>query len=256
MTVDPYLIPGTATLRNRRGITDPEELRRVEEDVSAFRLRQLVDGAVRVHGRWDLAHLQRVHRHLFGDLYEWAGQVRTIEMWKATDHHPLPNPEHVRTIFGRLAQDGHLRGLERSAFITKVSQLQADLFAVHPFREGNTRSTTLFVRLLAREAGWNVEWLKAPVAGVQVLLRAAYEAPEREAGRVLEPLFDSITSPAAFEAQGAVTGASPRRDQALQWEDEARALHRGQTPSLADGDNDGSLVRGANRGADVGFDGS
>ena len=254
--MDPYLIPGTKTLRNLRGITDFHELREVEEAVSALRMAELLDGSVRVHGRWDMEHLQRVHRHLFGDVYDWAGQVRTIEMWKATDHHPLPNPEHVRTIFGHLAQDRHLRGLERSAFVTKISQLQADLFALHPFREGNTRSTTLFVRLLAREAGWNVEWRNAPVAGVQVLLRAAYEAPEREAGRLLEPLFDSITSPAAFAAHGTVTGTSPPRDQASQWEEEACALHRGQTPSLADGDNDGLVVRGANRGAAVGVDGA
>lgn len=226
--MDPYLIPGTATLRNKRGISDPLELEQLEADVSAFRIRQLLVGSTRLPGRWDLAHLQRVHRHIFGDLYEWAGEIRTIALRKADQVHPLPTAEHANDIFARLARDRQLSGLDRAAFVSKVSQLQADLFALHPFRDGNTRATTTFVALVARHAGWNIAWRDANVAGVQVLLRYAYEAPRNESGRRLEPMFESIVSP--LERQSADTAGhsahAPLREQTVRWEDEARELHQ------------------------------
>ena len=129
--MDPYLIPGTATLRNRRGITDALELEQLEADVSTLRIRQLLDGSVHLPGQWDLPHLQRVHRHVFGDLYEWAGEIRTIALRKADQAHPLPTAEHADDIFGRLARDDQLSGLDRAAFVSKVSQLQSDLFTLH-----------------------------------------------------------------------------------------------------------------------------
>ena len=225
--MDPYLIPGTATLRNRRGITDPLELQQLEADVSTLRIRQLLDGSVRLPGRWDLPHLQRVHRHIFGDLYEWAGEIRSIALRKADQVHPLPTAEHANDIFGRLARDRQLSGLDRPAFISKVSQLQSDLFTLHPFRDGNTRATTTFVALVARHAGWNIAWRDANVAGVQVLLRYAYEAPRTESGRRLEPVFESIVSPLGRRVADAAPHIAPplQREQTAQWEDEARELH-------------------------------
>ena len=225
--MDPYLIPGTATLRNRRGITDPLELEQLEADVSTLRIHQLLDGSVHVQGRWDLPHLQRVHRHIFGDIYAWAGEIRTIALRKADQVHPLPTGEQASDIFSRLARDDQLRGLDRAAFVRKVSQLQSDVFTLHPFRDGNTRATTTFVALVARHAGWTVAWRDVNVAGVQVLLRYAYEAPRNESGRRLEPMFESIVTPLLRQAADAAPHIAPplQREQTAQWEDEARELH-------------------------------
>ncbi|MGH9072419.1 MAG: Fic/DOC family protein, partial [Acidimicrobiales bacterium] len=98
-------------------------------------------------------------------------------------------------IFERLAQDSQLRGLETEAFVAKLSQVQSELFAWHPFREGNTRSTTTFVSLLARQAGWSIAWRDADPAEMQQRIRASFRAPERVAGRELEALLGSIISP-------------------------------------------------------------
>lgn len=236
--MDPYLIPGTATLRNRRGITDPLELEQFDADVSTLRIHLLLDGSVLLHGRWDLPHLLRVHRHIFGDVYAWAGEIRTIALRKADQVHPVPSVEHADDIFGRLARDRQLSGLERPAFISKVSQVQADLFALHPFRDGNTRATTTFVGLVARHAGWNVAWRDANVAGVQVLLRYAYEARGNETGRRLEPLFESIVTPLQRHAADAEphTAQPVYREQTARWEDEARELHRQTALLVTDSD--------------------
>lgn len=97
MTDNPYLVPGTATLRNLLAITDPDELARFETNASVARIAQLLAGLQAPRPtRWDLEHLQAVHRHIFGDVYDWAGTIRTIAMSKGQDFHPLPNPSTPR----------------------------------------------------------------------------------------------------------------------------------------------------------------
>ena len=201
---------------------------------------------MRAPGRWDLPHLQSVHRHILGDVYAWAGEIRTIALRKADQVHPVPSVEHANDIFGRLARDDQLSGLDRAAFVSKVSQLQSDLFTLHPFRDGNTRATTTFVALVARHAGWNIAWRDANVAGVQVLLRYAYEAPRTESGRRLEPMFESIVTPLLRQAADVAPHIAPplQREQTAQWEDEARELHEQNAFRLTDS------VQSAQRRAD------
>ena len=71
--LDPYVYTGTTTLINRLGIRDPAELQRVEAAVTLRRLAQVE--AEPLAGRYDLAHLKAFHRHIFGDLYPWAGET-------------------------------------------------------------------------------------------------------------------------------------------------------------------------------------
>lgn len=93
------------------------------------RIAELEAGSVQLRGRWDIAHLQAVHRHIFQDVYDWAGQLSTIAMSKGPDFHPLPQLEYGSAIFERMARDSQLRGLDRDAFVRKLSQHQSELFA-------------------------------------------------------------------------------------------------------------------------------
>ena len=83
VTAYPYLMPGTDTLRNRLGITDSSVLGAAEADYSKLRIAQLEAGRQHIRGRWDLAHLQAVHRFIFGDVYPWGDSpIRTSERCK------------------------------------------------------------------------------------------------------------------------------------------------------------------------------
>lgn len=75
------MIPGTGCLRNSLGITDPYELDRAETDISLFRIYELGNGR-RIDGQHDLRHLQAFDRFIFGDIYPWAGNIRTIDLFK------------------------------------------------------------------------------------------------------------------------------------------------------------------------------
>ena len=74
---DPYVYPGTRILRNRLGIVEPIKLDRAERRLVVARIKQDVP-----KGNFDLTHLCAIHRHLFQDIYEWAGEIRTVEISK------------------------------------------------------------------------------------------------------------------------------------------------------------------------------
>lgn len=80
-TWDDYFIPGTPVLKNKftapgkpHGEPDPNKLRIMEEAAAAFRLEELREHPIT--GSFDYAHMKAIHRHIFQDVYEWAGQER------------------------------------------------------------------------------------------------------------------------------------------------------------------------------------
>jgi len=79
---DPYLEPGTECLRNKFGISDAALLTVVEAEIVANRAIQLANIPGLVARTWDQAHWQNLHRHLFGDIYDWAGEFRTVDISK------------------------------------------------------------------------------------------------------------------------------------------------------------------------------
>jgi cell filamentation protein len=157
LRADPYLDPATGLLRNVLGITDPARLREAEAGLTLAALQDL--GLRTLAGGNDLPHLQAFHREIFGDLYPWAGEIRTVAIAK-TDLFCLPQhiESYAGTVFGELADDKHLRGLPRERFVDRFTHYYAEINAVHPFREGNGRTQRAFFHQLAREAGWPVDW--------------------------------------------------------------------------------------------------
>ena len=74
----PYLHPGTNVLRNLRKLTDPGKLERFEARRTHQRIAELIDN--HLSGGFDLAHVKAIHRYIFQDVYEWAGQFRTVNI--------------------------------------------------------------------------------------------------------------------------------------------------------------------------------
>jgi len=156
---DPYLDPVGGVLRNLLAITDAAELARAEAALSASRLIDLERR--RLPGRYDLAHLQAFHRYILGDVYDWAGQLRTVSIAKGS---VFCLPQHLESyaadVFGRLAAADRLRGLARDPFITALAGFLADVNALHPFREGNGRTQRAFFSQLAHDAGHHIAWVR------------------------------------------------------------------------------------------------
>jgi cell filamentation protein len=153
---DPYALPN-GTLRNKLGITDVAELSLAEAALAAVELALL--DAEPLTGNYDLAHLQGFHQRIFGSVYPWAGELRTVEISKGTSFCPSINiASYAGGVFRELAGNRYLRGLDRPAFVHALAELYGDVNAVHPFREGNGRTLRAFLAQLARDAGYTLSW--------------------------------------------------------------------------------------------------
>lgn len=155
---DPYLDPVSGVLKNRLGITDETALEKSEAAHVAIRSFELSQKPLK--GRFDLEHLQAIHRYLFQDVYEWAGELRTIDMSKGG--HMFAHHTHIQSaatpIFGQLAQEKHLAGLATDAFSRRAAHYLGELNALHPFREGNGRTQREFISQLATANSYYIAW--------------------------------------------------------------------------------------------------
>ncbi len=146
---DVYCIPGTAVLKNKAGITDQEQLDEYEGDFTAIRLLELTQNPV--EGSFDLAHLCKIHQYLLQDVYEWAGEVRTVDIIRGDSRfcNVRQIQSYSNTVFSALATEKYLRNLEANVFSKRLAHYLSEINAVHPFREGNGRVQRLFISQLA-----------------------------------------------------------------------------------------------------------
>ncbi len=149
-TPDPYCYPGTSVLINRLGTRDAAELNAFESEMTSDRATEPLPA-----GRLSYSHYRAVHRHLFRDVYLWAGKIRTVRIAKGGNAFCYPEniDREMRRIFAELARQNKLRGLAAGKFAQKAAHFLAELNAVHPFREGNSRTQLSFLTLLAERAG-------------------------------------------------------------------------------------------------------
>ncbi|HVN04904.1 MAG TPA: Fic family protein [Bryobacteraceae bacterium] len=155
---DPYLHPGTNVLRNLRRITDATLLERFEARRSHLRIAELIERPVA--GTFNIAHLKAIHRHIFQDVYGWAGQFRTVNISKGGHLFGLAaflEPALEQTL-AKLAAEEYLAGRDAAAFATRAAWFLSELNAAHPFREGNGRTQREFLRELGLRAGHYIDW--------------------------------------------------------------------------------------------------
>ena len=155
---DCYLDPETGVLRNRLGITDEQRLAQAEASLVAWRSYELSQKPLA--GDFDLAHLQAIHRHLFGDVYDWAGEIRTIDLAKGNTYfaHHAYIVSASRPIFEPLKKERYLQGLNPAEFSERAAYYLGEINALHPFREGNGRAQREFINHLAWASGYTIDW--------------------------------------------------------------------------------------------------
>jgi cell filamentation protein len=151
---DPYVYPGTTVLRNKLGIRLAADLDRVERRLVVQRTK----GGIAA-GDLDLSHLQAIHRHLFQDIYEWAGEVRTVEISKGGQQFQFRR--YIQTgmayVHRQIAAANFLNDLSTTEFSTRAGEIMGNVNYVHPFREGNGRTQLQYLKQLAERAGHAVD---------------------------------------------------------------------------------------------------
>lgn len=146
--------PSYSVLKNRLDIRDAKALDRAERRLVVQRIAEGVPP-----GAFDLAHLRAIHRHLFQDVYDWAGELRTVEISKGG--HQFQFRRFIETgmddVHRRLMAQNSLRGLSAAEFAARAGEIMGDVNYVHPFREGNGRTQLLYLSELAAQAGHPID---------------------------------------------------------------------------------------------------
>ena len=223
-TWDDYFIPGTTVLRNKHNETNAVLLRQREEDAAQIRLTQLAGRPL--EGAFDFDHMKAIHRHIFQDTYEWAGQSRVVPLTPMTKAGPdvvnyppghpgapqvayayYPGPaiaEAADAQYAKLAGEAHLKGLDRDAFVGRLAEHWGEINTIHAFREGNTRSQFAFFSQLATNAGYQLDAGQfargAPLREAFVQARFYNQATGRS------DRLEAVLKPAITASSAAVSG--------------------------------------------------
>lgn len=154
---DPYCYTGTFVLKNKAGLRDAAELEAFEVEMSTLRAEERLP-----RGRFGPAHFRAVHRHLFGDVYAWAGRYRTVRTSKGGNVFCFP--EHIdaqmNQLFARLRDQPFTGGASAARFVEATAAFLAELNAIQAFREGNGRAQLAFIHSLSIRAGHALDMAK------------------------------------------------------------------------------------------------
>jgi cell filamentation protein len=147
---DPACYPGTQVLINIPDLKDAAELERFEVEHVGFRSVEEPP-----EGNFDTAHYRALHRHLFQDVFEWAGEYRKIRTSKGGNLFCLPEfiADQMETLFQRLQSPPFPPVPDADEFVVAAAEFLGELNAIHPFREGNGRTQLIFLRMLGLRAG-------------------------------------------------------------------------------------------------------
>jgi cell filamentation protein len=153
--IDPdctYTDPKTGILRNLAGIADHDTLVFIESGAVAKRIAELRAKPIKIK---NAETLLSIHKHLFQDIYDWAGKVRTVEISKSGTqffslgyfHRAFPFIDSLIVEYRKIDKS------DKPALAQKLAEILDTVNYLHPFREGNGRTQREFLRLLALEKG-------------------------------------------------------------------------------------------------------
>jgi len=168
---DPYCYPGTNVLRNIPGYRNAEDLVQFENQMAGrniFRLNELP-----IDEKDIVKRLKETHHRVFEGVFEWAGEFRS-RMGLITKRrlgrtvvycNAQYIPSELARVMGELQKENTLKGLDKATFAKRMAYFYGELDAVHPFREGNSRTLRQFTSDIAREAGYRLDWAHTASVG-------------------------------------------------------------------------------------------
>ncbi|GAA1119335.1 hypothetical protein GCM10009630_16430 [Kribbella jejuensis] len=188
---------------NKLGIHDATRLENAERIRTAERAAELIVGEAEIPRTFDLDHLRAIHRHLFQDVYDWAGELRTTELVRpAQDPNAPPNefvkPEDIErlapVVFSQLGDPAELRNRPTAEVVDVLARTYAGVNVLHPFVEGNGRTQRIFLDHVAEAAGYRIDWTRIADRQNEVMAEAfgVGAEPVREAlSECIEPISDA-----------------------------------------------------------------
>jgi cell filamentation protein len=172
---DPNCYQGTFVLKNRLDLRTQAELDEFETSIVTQRAEEPLPA-----GNLDQAHYCALHRHLYQDVYDWAGEPRTVRTSKGGNMFCYPEniAPQLKKLFAGLTAANHLRGLDADQFAAASTHFLAELNAIHPFREGNGRTQLVFLKLIANAAGHDIDFNQLDASATLAAMIASFNGDE------------------------------------------------------------------------------
>jgi cell filamentation protein len=180
-----YCYPNNHILRNKFNLLDEQILEEAEREFST----QAVIGIEYQEPPYHLSYLCNIHQTLFEDIYDWAGQLRRVDISKGSTRFCTFGRIVVESdkLFKKLAAQHYFSQLEYPQLIEALADFYCELNVIHPFREGNGRAQRILFEHLIVHCGYGVdwsqvkkeEWIDANIAGFHGNLFALIEVFKR-----------------------------------------------------------------------------
>lgn len=143
-------------LKNKLGLTDPEEIAKKETQGFANAEYALINELTN-QTRFDAEYICKIHRLALIEVYEFAGNYRTVNMSKQgfsfSAAHVLPNS--MQTFEQEMLNDLLHVYDSREQLVKDIGAVHAELLYIHPFREGNGRTARILANMMAFKAGYS-----------------------------------------------------------------------------------------------------
>ncbi len=157
---DPYLYEDVPVLRNILEIKDQDLLDSAEADYVTLRLKEIALNGL--PGDYHTEHFLNMHRYIFQDIFEWAGEPRTISIYKEEDvlggqsveySDPFDIIHDLHSVLSDMRKKDW-KAMNHHTLTVEFCNSLARLWKIHPFREGNTRTTVTFCCQFIDEQGF------------------------------------------------------------------------------------------------------
>lgn len=177
-----YCYPDSFVLKNKLNIRDPETLEEAERNITALRILELKQNTPK--GKLTFKYFQKLHKQIFGDIYEWAGKVRNVNIAKGNMFCDCRFVEDmVEELFSELEKENYLQSCDTEKMADRLAYYLSEINALHPFREGNGRTQRLFIEILAERAGYEVDFSEV---SAEEMVEASAKAFLRDYGKMNE----------------------------------------------------------------------
>ena len=158
---DPYILEN-GTLKNLLNITDEKELKKAERDIG---FAKLMDIGELSNEKCDVELLKKIHKHIFEDIFDWAGEFRTVPMIKIEAVIPMVSIDYAEPKNIKKDLESEVKKLEKENWenkdfdekIKSITKYVSSIWKTHPFRDGNTRTTLAFTQILAKKQGIDLD---------------------------------------------------------------------------------------------------
>ncbi|WFA08445.1 Fic family protein [Tissierella sp. Yu-01] len=191
-----YCYPNSFVLRNKFNITNSEQLNIAELEYTSLSIAEIKDKPIK--GVFNLKHLQNIHKHIFRDIYDWAGELRTVNISKGNQFcNYMYIVENAEKIYSKLKEEGYLIGLDSKNIYNKLAYYLGELNVLHPFREGNGRVQRVMIEYLAKVAGYTIDF--SNISDIE-MIEASVDAFNCDYDKMIK-IFMKITKPITKEEQ-------------------------------------------------------